>query len=161
MTTAATIGELRASGYQVPHQRGDAQEPHGEIRRRRALRELLGYEDSVIPQIENALLSGQDIIFLGERGQAKSRIIRALVTLLDEEFPALAGCEIPENPFDPITRAGRDILAEQGDDAPIAWLPPRRALRREAGHARHHHRRPDRRESTRSRWRKGATSPTS
>jgi magnesium chelatase subunit I len=83
---------------------------------------IVGYDDSVIPQLENAILAGQDIIFLGERGQAKSRIIRSLINLLDEETPILAGCEIPENPFDPITKMGRDIVATQGDAAPITWL---------------------------------------
>jgi magnesium chelatase subunit I len=83
---------------------------------------IVGYEESVIPQLQNAILAGQDIIFLGERGQAKSRIIRSLVELLDEETPTLAGCEIIEDPYDPITKTGRDIIAEAGDDAPIAWV---------------------------------------
>ena len=83
---------------------------------------VFGYDETVIPHIVNAILAGQDIIFLGERGQAKSRIIRSLVALLDEETPILAGCEIPEDPFAPITRQGRDILAEKGDDAPLEWL---------------------------------------
>jgi magnesium chelatase subunit I len=83
---------------------------------------VYGYEETVIPHIVNAILAGQDIIFLGERGQAKSRIIRSLTSLLDEETPALAGCEIPENPFEPITRAGRDILEAKGDAAELVWI---------------------------------------
>jgi len=83
---------------------------------------VVGYDDTVIPQLENAILSGQDIILLGERGQAKSRIIRSLTSLLDEYTPVLAGCEIPENPYEPITPLGRQIVEEQGDNAPIAWM---------------------------------------
>jgi magnesium chelatase subunit I len=82
---------------------------------------IVGFEETVVPQIQNAILSGQDMILLGERGQAKSRIIRSLTSLLDEWTPLLAGCEIPENPFEPITPLGRQIIAEQGDDAPIEW----------------------------------------
>ncbi|MCC6383330.1 MAG: AAA family ATPase, partial [Dehalococcoidia bacterium] len=83
---------------------------------------VFGYDETVIPHIVNAILAAQDIIFLGERGQAKSRIIRSLVSLLDDATPVLAGCEIPENPFAPITRQGRDIVAEQGDAAPLDWV---------------------------------------
>ena len=78
---------------------------------------IVGYEDTVVPGIENAILAGHDMVFLGERGQAKSRIIRALTSLLDEWTPVLAGCEIPENPFEPITPLGRQIIDQQGDDA--------------------------------------------
>ena len=83
---------------------------------------VVGYDDTVIPQLQNAILSGQDIILLGERGQAKSRIIRALTSLLDEWTPVIAGCEIPENPYEPITPLGRQIVEERGDDAPIEWV---------------------------------------
>jgi magnesium chelatase subunit I len=83
---------------------------------------VYGYDDTVIPHIVNAILAGQDIILLGERGQAKSRIIRSLTSLLDDEIPVLAGCEIPEDPFHPITQQGRNLVAEQGDSAPIEWL---------------------------------------
>ena len=69
-----------------------------------------------------AILAGQDIIFLGERGQAKSRIIRSLTTLLDDHWPALANCEIPEDPFAPITIQGHQIIEEQGDNAELVWL---------------------------------------
>ncbi len=84
---------------------------------------IYGYEETVIPHIVNAILAGQDIIFLGERGQAKSRIIRSLVSLLDDATPALAGCELAENPYDPITQLGRNIIAEKGDAAELTWVP--------------------------------------
>jgi magnesium chelatase subunit I len=84
---------------------------------------IVGYDDTVVPQIENALLSGQDAIFLGERGQAKTRIARLLVGLLDEEVPVVAGCEINDDPLAPICHACRVRVAEQGDAAPVAWVP--------------------------------------
>ena len=83
---------------------------------------IVGYENTVIPQLQNAILSGQDIILLGERGQAKSRIIRSLTTLFDEWTPILAHCEIPENPFFPISPQGHEIIAEEGDRAEINWM---------------------------------------
>jgi magnesium chelatase subunit I len=87
---------------------------------------IVGYEESVVPQIENAILSGQDVVFLGERGQAKTRLARLLVGLLDEAVPALAGCEINDDPFAPICQACRSRVAEQGDGAGIVWLTPDR-----------------------------------
>jgi len=84
---------------------------------------IIGYEETVIPQIENAILSGQDIIFLGERGQAKTRMARSLVNLLDEVVPVIAGCEINDNPFAPICKACRDKVEAQGEAVEIAWLP--------------------------------------
>jgi magnesium chelatase subunit I len=84
---------------------------------------IIGYEETVIPQIENAILSGQDIIFLGERGQAKTRMARSLANLLDEVVPIIAGCEINDNPFEPICKACRDKVEAQGEHVEIAWLP--------------------------------------
>jgi magnesium chelatase subunit I len=81
-----------------------------------------GYEDSVIPQIVNALLSRHNFILLGLRGQAKSRILRGLIQLLDPEIPVIAGCEINDNPLRPICRSCRERVAAEGDNAPIAWL---------------------------------------
>jgi magnesium chelatase subunit I len=75
-----------------------------------------------MPHLENAILSGQDVIFLGERGQAKSRLIRSLVNLLDDEIPAIKDCEINDNPFDPICKRCRDLLQSEGDDTEIEWL---------------------------------------
>jgi magnesium chelatase subunit I len=83
---------------------------------------IVGYEDTVIPQIENAILAGQDIIFLGERGQAKTRMARLLVGLLDPEIPALAGCEINDDPFAPLCRACRLRLAADGEATEVVWL---------------------------------------
>jgi magnesium chelatase subunit I len=80
---------------------------------------IVGYDQTVIPQIVNAILAGQDIIFLGERGQAKTRIIRSLVNFLDEEVPVIEGSEVNDNPFDPISRYAIDLVAEQGDETPI------------------------------------------
>src|SRR3974390_2473551 len=82
-----------------------------------------GYEDSVIPQIVNALLSRHNFILLGLRGQAKSRILRGLIRLLDPEIPVIAGCEINDNPLRPICRSCRERVAAEGDNTPIAWLP--------------------------------------
>src|SRR5919197_4915738 len=84
---------------------------------------IVGYEDSVIPHLVNAILSRHHFILLGLRGQAKSRILRQLVTLLDEEIPILAGSEVNDNPFAPISKYGREVVAEHGDGTPIAWLP--------------------------------------
>src|SRR5579875_1509061 len=125
MERPRTLGELRQSGYKVLSVREEMRKNLIEkIRKNEPLFPgIVGYEERVIPAIENAILAGQDIIFLGERGQAKSRMIRQLVNLLDEYVPILAGCEIPENPYAPITKTGRDMVAELGDDAPIVWLP--------------------------------------
>src|SRR6059036_2962109 len=84
---------------------------------------IVGYEDSVIPQLVNAVLSRHNFILLGLRGQAKSRILRQLVTLLDEEIPILAGSEVNDDPFAPISKYGRELIAERGDETPVAWLP--------------------------------------
>src|SRR6476660_6086487 len=85
---------------------------------------IIGYEDTVVPQIVNAILSRHNFILLGLRGQAKSRILRALTTLLDPQMPYVAGCEIHDNPYSPICRRCRDEIAERGDETPIAYLTP-------------------------------------
>ena len=84
---------------------------------------IVGYDDTVVPQLVNAVLSRHHFILLGLRGQAKTRIIRALIELLDEEIPILAGSEVNDSPFAPISKHGRLLLEEHGDDAPIAWVP--------------------------------------
>ncbi len=83
---------------------------------------VLGYEDTVMPQIVNAILSRHNFILLGLRGQAKSRILRALTTLLDDAMPIVAGSEVNDNPFAPISKFARTLLTEAGDDTPIAWV---------------------------------------
>ncbi|MET0325822.1 MAG: sigma 54-interacting transcriptional regulator, partial [Ilumatobacteraceae bacterium] len=83
---------------------------------------VLGYEQTVLPQLENALLAGHDVIFLGERGQAKTRMIRSLTGLLDEWMPIIAGSEINDDPYAPVSRYARDIVAEHGEDTPITWV---------------------------------------
>src|SRR6266480_1592159 len=85
---------------------------------------IIGFDGSVVPQVENAILSGQDIVFLGERGQAKSRLIRSLIALLDEHIPVIEGCEINDNPYAPICRACRDRVAAQGDRVNVRWIAP-------------------------------------
>jgi magnesium chelatase subunit I len=83
---------------------------------------VLGYQDTVLPQLENALLAGHDIIFLGERGQAKTRMIRSLTGLLDEWLPIVAGSEINDDPYTPVSKHARDLVAEKGEDTPIEWI---------------------------------------
>ena len=85
---------------------------------------IVGYDDTVVPQIVNAILSRHNFILLGLRGQAKSRILRALTTLLDPHMPYIAGCEIHDNPYAPICRRCRELLAKEADATPIAWLTP-------------------------------------
>src|SRR5688572_1808325 len=83
---------------------------------------IVGYEDTVIPQIVNAVLSKHNFILLGLRGQAKTRLIRMLTSLMDEAMPYIAGSEIRDNPYRPVSRQARLMIAEMGDDTPIAWL---------------------------------------
>ena len=122
---AKTIGELKASGYQSVSLREEMRRNLIAMikKRKNIFPGIIGYDDTVIPQIENAIISGQDIIFLGERGQAKSRIMRDLVNLLDGEIPVIKGCEINDNPFAPVCKSCRDMLAEEGDATEITWLP--------------------------------------
>ena len=119
-----TLGELRASGYRPLSVRDEMR--RNLVQRLRDGAEtfpgIVGYDDTVVPQLQNAILSGQDIILLGERGQAKTRIIRSLTNLLDEWTPTIDGADIPENPMAPVSAMGKRIVAEQGDAAPIAWL---------------------------------------
>jgi magnesium chelatase subunit I len=124
MSRPATLGQLRESGWtSVPVKE--------EVRRNVAARivagkpivdGVVGYDDTVLPQLENALLAGHDTIFLGERGQAKTRIIRSLVELLDEWMPVVAGSEINDDPYNPVSRHARDLVRDHGEDTPIEWV---------------------------------------
>jgi len=119
-----TIGALRKSNYEVIPVR---EEMRNNLIQKIRAEELIfpgivGFEQTVIPQMENAILAGQDIILLGERGQAKSRIIRSLTNLLDEAIPKIADCEINDNPYDPICQVCRNKVAEMGDKTPVEWI---------------------------------------
>ncbi len=120
----ATIGQLRDSGW-------ESVSVKTEIRRNAIARmreglplvdEVLGYEDTVLPQLENAILAGHDVIFLGERGQAKTRMIRSLTGLLDEWMPIVAGSEINDDPYAPVSHHARELVADKGEDTPIDWV---------------------------------------
>ena len=123
-TLPGTIGDLRASNYQVLPVRQELRKNLiAKIRSEEIVFPgIIGFEHTVIPQLENAILAGQDIILLGERGQAKSRLIRSMVTLLDEFIPKIADCEINDDPYAPICRVCRNKVAEQGDDTQIQWI---------------------------------------
>ncbi|MBI4467649.1 MAG: sigma 54-interacting transcriptional regulator [Acidobacteria bacterium] len=135
MTKPRTLGELRADGPEVEKR---ARRSVKDEMRENVLAKLdggeplfpgiVGYDDSVIPQIVNAILSRHNFILLGLRGQAKSRILRALVNFLDREIPVMAGCEINDNPFGPLCRACRLLVGEKGDSTPIAFLARERRL---------------------------------
>jgi magnesium chelatase subunit I len=120
----ATLGELVASGYR-------SRTVREEVRANLAARlrahepflpEMIGYAETVVPALEHALLAGHDMIFLGERGQGKSKMIRKLVELLDEAVPIIAGSEVNDDPLAPISRFGREQVEKLGDRTPIAWI---------------------------------------
>src|SRR5580765_8109626 len=123
-TSPRTIAELRATGHireTVKHEmrrnlltRLRSGEP--------LLAGIVGYDETVLPQLANAVISGHDVILLGERGQAKSRIMRSLVSLLDPLVPAIAGCEINDHPYAPICRRCLDLVAKDGDAVEVAWI---------------------------------------
>ncbi|GBD31573.1 MAG: magnesium chelatase [Gemmatimonadales bacterium] len=124
-----TLGELKQTHWADPsvHLRSVKDEMRANLIRmleegREVFPGIIGFEDTVIPQVINAILARHNFILLGLRGQAKSRILRALVNLLDEEIPILAGSEINDNPFRPISKYGRQLVEECGDAAPIAWI---------------------------------------
>ncbi len=124
MSEAKTLGELKKSGVAVLSVREEMRKNlvHCLESNKRILPGIIGYDNTVIPEIDNAILSGHHMVFLGERGQGKSRIIRGLVSLLDERIPIVAGCEINDNPYKPICRVCRNKLAELGDALPLQWI---------------------------------------
>jgi magnesium chelatase subunit I len=121
---ATTLGELQASGW--------VSRPVKQEVREHAIAKVMageplfagvqGYENTVMPQLENALLAGHDVVFLGERGQAKTRMIRSLTGLLDEWMPIVAGSEIMDDPYNPVSKYAKDLVAEHGDATPIDWV---------------------------------------
>src|ERR1700757_1268674 len=118
-----TVGELRAAGHR---ERGVKQEIRENLLTGLAEGDeiwpgILGFDDTVLPQLERALIAGHDFVLLGERGQGKTRLLRALVGLLDEWTPVIAGAELGEHPYRPITPGSIRRAAEMGDDLPVAW----------------------------------------
>ena len=121
---ATTLGELQASGW--------VSRPVKQEVREHAIAKVIageplftgvqGYENTVMPQLENALLAGHDVVFLGERGQAKTRMIRSLTGLLDEWMPIVAGSEIMDDPYNPVSKYAKDLVAEHGDATPVDWV---------------------------------------
>src|SRR3954454_408421 len=119
-----TLGELRGSGYRS--------EPVKDEMRRNLIAkvrageplfpDILGYEETVVPQVQNAILSKHDILFLGLRGQAKTRMLRQLVHLLDDAMPIVAGSEVHDHPDAPLSKLARDLASQQGDDTPVEWV---------------------------------------
>jgi len=122
--SATTLGQLRESGWTSRSVKNELRANAAAALRAGTplVPAVLGYEDTVMPQLQNALLAGHDIIFLGERGQAKTRIIRGLVGLLDEWMPIVAGSEINDDPYGPASAAARALVAELGDETPIDWV---------------------------------------
>ncbi|MCU0375648.1 MAG: magnesium chelatase [Chitinophagaceae bacterium] len=122
--TIKTLGELKQAGYQPKSVKEEVR--HNLIasiqNNQNPFNGILGYEDTVIPDTERALLSRHNILFLGLRGQAKTRMARQMINLLDEYIPVIAGSEINDDPYQPISKYGRDLLHEKGDDCPIEWV---------------------------------------
>src|SRR5438270_2707723 len=119
-----TLGDLRASGYKFETVKDEMRRNLvTRLRSGKALfADILGYEETVVPQIQNAILSRHDMLFLGLRGQAKTRMLRQLVQLLDDAMPVVEGSEVNDHPYAPLSKEGRDRVAAQGDATPIEWV---------------------------------------
>ena len=147
MTQQATIGALRDSGYPDRTVKDElranllAKLERGE----ELFPGIVGFDEAVLPALERGILAGHDLILLGERGQAKTRLVRAIVNLLDDSVPAIDGCEIHDHPFRPICARCVALVAEHGDAVPDPLDRARRPVRGEARDTRHVRRRPDRR----------------
>jgi magnesium chelatase subunit I len=126
MQRAGTLGDLKRDGYHVlPVREEMRRNLLAKLERQeRILTGIIGFDGTVLPEIENAVLAGHHMVFLGERGQAKSRIIRGLTSLLDPTTPIVRGCPINDNPLQPICKECRRRLAELGDELPISWITP-------------------------------------
>ncbi len=120
----STLGELKEAKYTVHSVKDEIRTNLiAKLKRKEPLFPgIIGYDDTVIPAIVNSILARHDIMLLGLRGQAKTRIVRLLPTLLDEFIPIFAGCEINDNPFRPVCKRCNDLLKETGDSLPIDWL---------------------------------------
>src|SRR5262249_42946702 len=120
----ATLGQLRESGWEsVPVKEEVRRNAAAKIASGKPIVDgVVGYSETVLPQLENALLAGHDIIFLGERGQARPRIMRSLTDLLDDWLPIIGGSEILDDPYHPVSRYGRELTAERGEDTPVEWV---------------------------------------
>src|SRR5690606_30338777 len=119
-----TFGELKKSGY---HSKSIKEEVRQNLLSnlktgKTSFEGILGYEETVIPEVERALLSKHNILFLGLRGQAKTRMARQMTGLLDEYIPVIGGMDLNEDPFNPITRAAKNKLSQMGDDCPVEWV---------------------------------------
>src|SRR6185312_5302019 len=125
MAAIQTLGELRASGYRPRPVKKEIRD--NLVRKLQAgdtlFPGIIGYDETVIPQLVNAVLSRHNFILLGLRGQAKSRILRGLVELLDEQIPVVPGCEIHDDPLAPLCASCRSRVVKEGDEMPVAWLP--------------------------------------
>jgi magnesium chelatase subunit I len=121
--SSTTLGELRATGH--VHRSVKTEVRQNLITRLAAgettLPGIVGFDDTVLPEVERALLAGHDLVLLGERGQGKTRLIRTLLGLLDEWTPVVAGCEINDHPYAPICVRCRDLVEQEGDQTPVAW----------------------------------------
>src|SRR5215212_5145733 len=124
MKKAKTLGELRRQGYAVRSVKDELRANLIEKLRGggKIFPGIVGYDETVVPQIVNAVLARHNLILLGLRGQAKSRIIRQLTNLLDEEIPAVEGSEVNDDPLRPISAYGRRLVEEHGDETPIMWV---------------------------------------
>src|SRR6186997_461636 len=123
-TTIKTLGQLKRAGYKSKSIKEELRENliHRLRNRQTVFEGIWGYEETVIPDLERAILAGHDINLLGLRGQAKTRLARLMVNLLDEFIPVIAGSELNDDPFSPTSRFGRDKIKELGDATPISWL---------------------------------------
>src|SRR5687768_5347002 len=124
MTNIKTLGELKKSGYKPRSIKEELRENLIQKlkKKEKVFDGIWGYEETVIPDLERAILAGHDINLLGLRGQAKTRLARLMVNLLDDFIPVVEGSELNDDPLDPTSRYGRDKIKEMGDNTPIIWL---------------------------------------